>query len=86
MNMIQPMGPRNSTITSQPMRGLNGQRDPAGMRQGPADGLSATCSRGSRKPTIMIVQAAQTGSNASPDTAEPAENRVCLTDYLLNQN
>ena len=32
----------NSTITSQPIRGLNGQRDPAGMRHGPAAGLSAT--------------------------------------------
>lgn len=70
MNMIQPIGPRNSTMTSQPMRGLNGQREPAGMRHGPADGLSATCSIGSRKPTIRIVHAAQTGNKSPPYTAK----------------
>lgn len=71
MNMTQPIGPRNNTITSHPMRGLNGHREPGGMRHGPADGLSATCSSGKRKPTIRIVQAAQNGSKSSPYTAKP---------------
>jgi hypothetical protein len=61
MNMIQPTGPRNSTITSQPMRGLKGQRDPLGMRQGPAAGLNATCSIGSTKPSNKTVQASHVG-------------------------
>lgn len=60
MNMTQPIGPSTSTITSQPMRGLNGQRDPAGMRQGPAVGLSDTCTTGSTKPTMRTIQAVQT--------------------------
>ena len=29
MNISQPMGPRNSTMTIQPMRGLNGQVPPS---------------------------------------------------------
>ncbi len=66
MNMIHPIGPKNSTITSQPIFGLNGQRDPAGMRHGPADGLMATCIIGRTKPKIRTVQASQTGNMLLP--------------------
>ena len=64
MNMIQPMGPKNNTITNQPIRGLNGQRVSGGIRHGPADGLNATCAMGARKPKIKIVQASQTGTTS----------------------
>tara|TARA_R100000306_G_C4280830_1_gene95009 strand:- start:176 stop:424 length:249 start_codon:yes stop_codon:yes gene_type:complete len=66
MNMIHPIGPKKSTITSQPIFGLNGQRDPAGMRHGPAEGLMATCIIGRTKPKIRTVQASQTGNIFSP--------------------
>ena len=66
MNMIQHIGPKNSTITSQPMRGLNGQRDPGGIRQGHAEGLNAIWVRGRIKPTRRIAQASQTGNKSAP--------------------
>lgn len=57
MNMSQPTGPRNMTITNQPIRGLNGQRDSAGMRHGPAVALNATCTNGKTKPNSNTAHA-----------------------------
>lgn len=74
MNINQPMGPRNRTITSQPMRGLNGQRDPAGMRHGPACWLRATCASGSTKPISNTVHANDADKIQSPLTPQSAEN------------
>ena len=59
MNMTHPMGPRNIMITSHPILGLKGHRDPAGMRQGPDAGCNATCNIGKMKPTMKIIQGIQ---------------------------
>lgn len=45
------------TITNQPIRGLNGQRDSAGMRHGPAVALNATCTNGKTKPNSNTAHA-----------------------------
>jgi len=58
MNNSQPTGPKNSTITSHPTRGLNGQRVSLGACHGPNAGDSTTCSSGSRK--LMTINQAMT--------------------------
>jgi len=46
-------------MTSQPTLGLNGHREPGGMRQGPDAGSNATWAIGNMKPIIRIVQGIQ---------------------------
>lgn len=85
-NMTQPIGPNSITITNHPIRGLKGQRASAGIRQGPADGLSATCINGNKKPKINIANASIWLSIGIKSLLKGPANRSRLIDNPLNQN
>jgi len=57
MYSAQPIGPRKSTITTQPVRGPNGQPASGRARHGPLSEETATWSSGKAKPTRTTVQA-----------------------------
>jgi len=64
MNISHPIGPNNITITSHPIRGLNGHRASGGIRQGPAEGENATWAIGNKNPKIRMANAITCGSIA----------------------